>query len=1111
MVQRVTRRTLVRLTPGGLKKVNDLFKNLFGESYIQLQASILEVTKEKAPDEDTLKRFFQVSPDGRKSVGRENFEKIIQGLWGDSDEDNIPAWNELATVDNRKEEPSSTVAVEAEKQIQSENIPTETTTSDAEKLIPNSSVSPQAAAITPENVAAQYPVKSLPKPPSGLVMWGPQFQPPALVQRGRYLTGQPPTPRHLHEGCFFPRQTVYEKLLQEVAESISSSTTTDETILWWLAGDSGCGKSVALLHILSMLYGMGYKRILWLLKGTQALKAAVEYAVELEKIDQTADKPVLIAMDDPYRPGLQEESVTHWFNAMENIQEGYLTSSLQHIPFLLCCGPTHYRTLFNQNKPQELQLKSSYLTRRTVDEHPALREWFHQRSGQPAPPPRERDETLLMVQLLFEWSLGSGVSLDAFAKRFREQLQESGEYLSKHSGYDPTAIDELRQLVDEIFALNRLYVSYPWQAMRERFAHMGPQDNGARAEDTFFNLMKAFSRSMEEDGEDIEAVKSDYLVTNAHLANTLYEIWYPEAACQTIREQHLIKVVEVCLQYGTNGEQFGPLWELSRRLQESFTGEGRVSPQVAQQLLEKIYTSDASGILIRLFVDLQKRGIELQLPTNPVETGLTKLKAISTKEAIRTRLCHHLLMIFPTVDEEQRVPIALGILETLEIYNTPHNHWEDWWRFWVKLRKLTTPQQGQPAILDTRPYKDDLPLFNKRIITEGKKWLRQTSHHRQWQQVWGGLPKKPDRYTKSIVMLGLGWLKDNQRHHSWRFIWESVLEMAETALQVSDIFRDGEVDNDGEVLGPLRTIDQHNILYLGEIWIQSHWWFQPYKKTSFILVPRYSHWGDAWKILYEKNWHRDFLFKFVLKKLKGTSNSSPWKSIWKPVSESRWNQKPTCPELHKVTMKWLKRRESQEKSEWIEVCKLMADHYSPNALVEQKLDLETLLMEWLSTRSPEAYGSWSTVWECGWRLRQGMKSQWLSKGMKCLQEATSNYRALWKVWCPLWQTSETNLQDRIELLSTGLLLLNICTKFDTKGKPSKTWLMIWTDLWDANHERLTLKGFGLNWLQEAMQEDTVEEEQWENVYSRLQIICRPAELENFRCPSTESTEVEQAA
>ena len=390
----------------------------------------------------------------------------------------------------------------------------------------------------------------------------------------------------------------------------------------------------------------------------------------------------------------------------------------------------------------------------------------------------------------------------------------------------------------------------------------------------------------------------------------------------------------------------------------------------------------------------------------------------------------------------------------------------------------------------------------------GRSWLKQQQEHFYWQHVWSGMPKQ----DRSYFPLWCDWLRNNPRHHSWRFIWGNLFTV------VCEIVEEEETNFTAKDIEKLREI--------GYWWLKRKWWslglfWQRDTETKWGYVPLHNHWAEVWKQLYQSAQYdsgKTTLLKIALKRFQ-YAKGLPQSCIWSVVIDVYYkenNEETDWRILQEGMIPWLEKKQylKEEEKEWPWTAELLAKYCMECSEIDQKAkdEIATAIQRWLEEQLPKTDSKWSSLWGYGWALQHGEETKWIDSGMEFLQEATACYRALWKVWSPLWQASETNFLDRTQLLPTGLSLLNICSKFDAQGKTSTTWLTIWTDLWGVDYEQTILKDVGLTWLREAMKENNIIDlHEWEIVYYRLQAVCRDAELENFRYPSTASIEVEQAA
>lgn len=143
------------------------------------------------------------------------------------------------------------------------------------------------------------------------LIWSQNDHPPATVERETnkakaVIVGQRATKAHLREGRF-ARRRIYNEIYKHFQEwqTTAIDDARGQIPVFWLSGRSGCGKSVALLHLLSEI-----KRhkpdntLVWCAENVNNLKAAKSWLPSLlnnEGQEEDESSPsTFIAFDDPY-------------------------------------------------------------------------------------------------------------------------------------------------------------------------------------------------------------------------------------------------------------------------------------------------------------------------------------------------------------------------------------------------------------------------------------------------------------------------------------------------------------------------------------------------------------------------------------------------------------------------------------------------------------------------------------------------------------------------------------------------------------------------------------------------------------------------------------------
>lgn len=209
--------------------------------------------------------------------------------------------------------------------------------------------------------------------PEGIYVWSAADRAPAIVQCGQYLTGERPTVRHLREGFFAPRERAYTELLEDAIAWVEGEPAMDgvEVVLpmFWVAGRSGCGKSVALLHLLAGLQDEGYESILWLGNKVELLPQALRW---VRGGDAVGSGRVVIGVDDPYAPDKEEEASSLWRRVLAELEDVRQAGKTDALPVIFCCGPTEQAEQFASDFRGEVAVQVRELPAHTPEDREEL-------------------------------------------------------------------------------------------------------------------------------------------------------------------------------------------------------------------------------------------------------------------------------------------------------------------------------------------------------------------------------------------------------------------------------------------------------------------------------------------------------------------------------------------------------------------------------------------------------------------------------------------------------------------------------------------------------------------------------------------------------------------
>lgn len=491
--------------------------------------------------------------------------------------------------------------------------------------------------------------------PPGIYIWTSQDTIPEDIVEGKVLTGERPQTHHLSEGFFAPRPAVYHPLVDQVREwSIESTSDPDKQLrlpVFWIGGRSGSGKSVALMHVLALLYESGLGTVLWLGNKTELLRQAIPWALQLN----AQGRQVIIGIDDPYAPNTQSTDIV-WKESLAILEGVRQSGDWSALPLIVCCGPSEQAERIQRDLPEEVNVRFVEMPEEGQEDISQLRNWYTQRTKKL--PPNIGDENVLLVQLFFQWETGQ--DLKQFASRFRNRIKESDSQ------------GALEELITHILCVNRLYVGYPAGAIGQ---HLTPE------------LQDTFRRLREE--HHIKQTVSDYGIglwlAHPHLSNVIYQSWYPLKSNRAQRTEHLRRVITECLEFGNSpSEKMAPLWAISNAMLGTSSQSplvGRLDQETITNLLPYVYASrlQVSGKRLTLselpvWIQLHALSSLKVLRPDPVDEALSCITVDNLAEQGLRLTCHKLLQYHKSFPEHQRLKITESIIELL--VQAPQ--WHEW-------------------------------------------------------------------------------------------------------------------------------------------------------------------------------------------------------------------------------------------------------------------------------------------------------------------------------------------------------------------------------------------------------------------------------------------------
>jgi len=587
---------------------------------------------------------------------------------------------------------------------------------------------------------------------AGLRLWSPGDRSPQTVEQGPVLPGFQPRPIHLRKGYFCDRP-VYDELAGETVQWLLSNPWESDfsfrVPMLWISGRSGCGKSVAMLHILSRLHEDGIGPIIWLGNNISLLPKAVRRTPGMAG----PNDQIIIAFDDPYIPRAQSEEEI-WREALSALHLLHDRNTDCPPPILLCCGPTSQASRFKEDFGDNIFIKRLTVPH-TLEDRNVLETWYQKRTGKK--PPCVSPGDLLLVQLFFEWQLDE--SFSSFARRFKKRLEAE----------DPSEI--ILEGVYRIVCANRLYVGYQQNALN----HLSPTQR-----DTFEFLIKEHHFAIDEDPK-----RSGIWLTHPQIANGLFETWFPRNSKLHQRQAVLKATILDGLRHGvTPRDQTALLWAVARLSDAEAPFCKRLARNNLEVVLQEVYAgyrSENNGTLdlkyLPAWIEIRFSYPNLVLSPDPLVEGLTQILP-DNKEKTGFRLtCHKLLEHSKKLTKQEQLEVQ-GCIENLLVHT---QGWKEWAPIAIDgIRRTSSPKVRkifEQWLMDGENKESSIALswFNLRqdlgqnsnwLLDINEKWLQQHGDSIGAGAVLSSLLKRNDlgegRY--SVASIAFDWLQNRERN-----------------------------------------------------------------------------------------------------------------------------------------------------------------------------------------------------------------------------------------------------------------------------------------------------------------------------------------------------------
>jgi hypothetical protein len=895
------------------------------------------------------------------------------------------------------------------------------------------------------------------RPPRGIHVWSDMDCPPTKTPRGEVLTGQAPLPRHLREGFFAYRTDAYTGLFDAfnlwLHETESNPDPGYKVPVFWIAGRSGCGKSVALLHLLTQVRDNGWFPVLWLGGHLDCFPDAIQWADRL-----AAGATPIIALDDPYAPSIDSSARPLWSEAAARFQD---LRDMGRAPFLVCAGPTEQAELLQRDLADDLLVTMHVLSHRQRSEATdELREFFRLRRG--IEPRILDDGDTLLVQRIFEWHVGS--SLHDFALRFKGRA----------------SVLNLADWLGTVLAANRLYVGLPSEF---RDTHE------AREQD-------ALDRLLSENHLAIDKGRPGIWITHPHLANELFDSWHPISARQE-RTQKTLDACKAALVFGDKpADKTAVMWAIGRAIRIE---EDHVLHQRVKDLdLERI-ARNAWSLACEQFHELPTSllpvwiGFEIDFPNafreqSAVLETIKRLDIASLDEVGLRLCCHRLLTHVLEMDETRRAAVYAAVDRLL----ARSEEWHEWCPVAIDLatrrrsnsdverlcdwaEKNNNTHRGGLAARIALKVGAKMPQTISRLDDlvgkAGPPWvvmaeilfdhggdgpippgiLAWLANHHATQAasfLLGRLLKRKDCST-TVVQYGRNWLEYWAFAKNANFVlepWWDIIGDTPEALKFARVWASPDRFAADRVYERLLAENPSD-----EVIAEAQYWVcQNFENRG---------WPFVWQSLHERSPDDTELVRLSLEWLKQTPpENASWWYVWKALRKSH----PEDTEHLGLAQEWLKEAPAEHGSwafVWTEMRKARPDDQ----------ELAGLAREWLK-ETPAEHGSWKHVWKPLWKTKPG-DEELAGLAREWLKKVPAEHGSWQHVWEPLWKTKPGDEE-----------LAGLARKW-LKEAPAEhgSWKYVWEPLWKTKPGDEELAGLARKWLKEA----PAEHGSWQHVWEPL--------------------------
>jgi hypothetical protein len=900
-------------------------------------------------------------------------------------------------------------------------------------------------------------------------LWKESDVPPETIEqisdpKKACIVGESPKKLHLTQGRFSNRK-IYHDIYKSYLTWVNSTNYQygSKLPVFWISGRSGAGKSVALLHLLSMIKSGSRETIVVSLGDKPS--SLREFFPYLDEVC-TKHKQCLLSFDDPYIYERQEE-FDHNISLLSVLAERLAERGLEEsIPYVVCCGPDEQLEWCEESLGDYIAIEKYRLKNETEEDIEEVKEWFEARTGLTIDKGGDASEKLL-VQSMFEWS--NNKTLKDFARNFKKRLND------KRWGNQEVSLFEL---ISNVLAVNRLYAPFPLQMLNE-------------LKDSDPNLAKAIYQLENEDGHiklinDAEGLK----LTHPHLADLLYREWYGRGSETGFRKSHLSKWFSF-VEDSSDKPKYSlmPLWRVAKLSNPLLAYEYEAIPRIdlirddLKYILPNIYVNhlalDRPLSYLPVWINLDNN-LNLKLNPSPLDVIGDNLVVENIDNEGFRLACHKVIEFYDDANEITK--------ENIHKVITSCKEWHEWDRIVFDFVKRLGVGKVEPVIIglvENNPehscatritnylVRDIIePNENARIVIE--RWLMScdmdasswVANYTDYSNVY---PLSKDLIDKAKTFLNTR--KDNK---SWSYIWEAVwstesgnpeLDYLARSWLVLKLGKDGGWSFVWEELAKNKPRDQE-LIDLAYRFMDNK---NTPKSTRCVLgilleqdddKNRVKKFANEW-LVNTPIWHREWIYfwtPFVINFK--TDNASielgmDW-LCYAPIDHPAWVDtrdrvlrvfKPT-EELQKKSIIWLQSTCPNEES-WPYIWTSTSDNDSGNN------STISLGLEWLSAVDMNHRG-WNMVWEKIWD-RQSHTEELRAIGKTWLSGVDSNHAC----WQFIWKRLVNDSLDDFELIKVAQDWL---TRVDSSHH---SWGNVWGKLWELSEDQSELRKIAEDWLENA--------------------------------------------